>query len=94
MSGYCFEHSSATTAAPDKLSQVLDELEAEKALREAIGETLVDKQIFMKRAEVKKTAKFEGETLRDFYITYIEAIKIISSVPPFGIHVQNRNAHK
>ncbi len=69
--GDCFEHSTATSAAPDNLSQALDELEANKALVDAIGSLLVENHVFMKRAEVEKTAKLTGDALRDFYINYI-----------------------
>jgi glutamine synthetase len=69
--GDCFEHSSATSAAPDNLSEALDCLEADAPLRAAVGELLVDNHVFMKRAEVEKTAKLEGDALRDFYINYI-----------------------
>jgi glutamine synthetase len=69
--GDCFEHTSTTSAAPDHLSQALDELEKDQALREAVGAMLAENHIFMKRAEVEKTAKLEGEALRDFYINYI-----------------------
>jgi glutamine synthetase len=69
--GDCFEHSSATSAAPDNLSQALDELEKDQVLRQAVGEVLAENHIFMKRAEVEKTSKLEGEALRDFYINYI-----------------------
>jgi glutamine synthetase len=69
--GDCFEHSSATSAAPDNLSEAMDALQADKALRMAVGEVLCDNQIFMKRAEVEKTRALEGDTLRDFYINYI-----------------------
>jgi glutamine synthetase len=69
--GDCFERSSATSAAPDSLAQAMDELEKDAALREAVGQTLCDNHIFMKRAEVEKTAKLKGEALRDWYINYI-----------------------
>jgi glutamine synthetase len=69
--GDCFEHTTATSAAPDSLSDAMDALQADEALRMAVGEVLCDNQIFMKRAEVEKTAKLEGEALRDFYINYI-----------------------
>ena len=69
--GDCFEHTSATSAAPDNLSDALDALEADETLRMAVGDVLTQNQIFMKRAEVEKTAKLEGEALRDFYINYI-----------------------
>jgi glutamine synthetase len=69
--GDCFEHSTATSAAPDNLSEALDELEKDKVLREAVGDMLAQNLIFMKRAEIEKTAKLEGNALRDFYIRYI-----------------------
>jgi glutamine synthetase len=69
--GDCFEHSTATSAAPDSLADALDALEADAPLRKAVGELLAGNLIFMKRAEVEKTAKLEGEALRDFYIAYI-----------------------
>lgn len=69
--GDCFEHSSATSAAPNNLSEALDCLEADGPLRSAVGAILVDNHVFMKRAEVEKTAQFDEEALRDFYINYI-----------------------
>jgi glutamine synthetase len=69
--GDCFEHSTATSAAPDNLSDALDACEADVALREAVGAMLCENHIFMKRAEVEKTAKLEGDALRDWYINYI-----------------------
>ncbi len=69
--GDCFEHSTATSAAPGNLSEALDELEKDHVLREAVGDMLAQNLIFMKRAEVEKTAKLEGDALRDFYINYI-----------------------
>jgi glutamine synthetase len=68
---YCFEHSTATSATPDNLSEALDELEKDKVLREEVGAVLAQNLIFMKRAEVEKTAKLEGNALRDFYINYV-----------------------
>lgn len=69
--GDCFEHTSATSAAPDNLSEAMDELEKDTALAEAVGRVLVDNQLFMKRAEVEKTKDLEGDALRDFYINYV-----------------------
>ena len=69
--GDCFEHSSATSAAPSNLSEALDELEADKVLIEEIGALLVENHVFMKRVEVEKTAGLSGDALRDFYINYI-----------------------
>ena len=69
--GDCFEHSTATSAAPDNLAEAMDELEKDKDLCQAVGQVLCDNQVFMKRAEVEKTKALEGEVLRDWYINYI-----------------------
>ncbi len=69
--GDCFEHSTATSAAPDNLSEALDALEQDNFLASAVGNLLVENHVFMKRAEVEKTAKLEGDAIRDFYINYL-----------------------
>ena len=69
--GDCFERSDATVGAPDNLSEAMDALEADQPLREAVGDMLAQHQIFMRRAEVEKTANLKGEALRDYYINYI-----------------------
>ena len=69
--GDCFEHSTATSAAPDNLAEAMDELEKDNVLAEAVGRVLVDNQIFMKRGEVEKTKDLTGDALRDYYINYI-----------------------
>ena len=69
--GDCFEHSTATSAAPDNLSEALDALEQDKVLAAAVGALLVENHVFMKRAEVEKVAKLEGDAIRDFYINYV-----------------------
>ncbi len=69
--GDCFEHSSATSSAPDNLVEAMDELEKDKVLCSAVGQLLCENQIFMKRGEAEKTAKLEGDALRDWYINYI-----------------------
>jgi glutamine synthetase len=69
--GDCFEHTSATSAAPDSLAEAMDELEKDTVLCEAVGQVLCDNQIFMKRTEVEKTKSLEGDALRDYYINYI-----------------------
>ncbi len=69
--GDCFEHTSATTGAPDNLAEAMDELEKDMVLCEAIGQGLCDNQVFMKRAEVEKTKALEGDALRDYYIHYV-----------------------
>jgi glutamine synthetase len=53
------------------LTEALDDLAADTVLSAAVGQGLVDNHIFMKRAEVDKTAGLEGDALRDFYIWYI-----------------------
>jgi glutamine synthetase len=69
--GDCFEHTTATSAAPGNLAEAMDELEKDTALCAAIGQTLADNQIFMKRAEAEKTKGLEGIALRDYYINYV-----------------------
>jgi glutamine synthetase len=69
--GDCFVHHDATIGAPDSLSDAMDALEADTVLCDAVGKLLAENMIFMKRAEVEKTAKLEGEALRDFYINYV-----------------------
>jgi glutamine synthetase len=69
--GDCFEHTSATTAAPNDLAEAMDELEKDTALAAAVGQVLVDNHVFMKRAEVEKIKGLEGDAQRDYYINYI-----------------------
>lgn len=53
------------------LTEALNDLEADSALSQAVGAGLVENHLYMKRAEVEKTASLEGEALRDWYIWYI-----------------------
>ena len=53
------------------LTEAIDDLAADTALCAAVGQGLVDNHIFMKRAEVEKTAALEGDALRDWYIWYL-----------------------
>lgn len=53
------------------LAEAIDDLAADTALSAAVGQGLVDNHIFMKRAEVEKTAALEGDALRDWYIWYL-----------------------
>ena len=53
------------------LTEALNDLEADTALTHAVGAGLVENHIYMKRAEVEKTAALEGDALRDWYIWYI-----------------------
>ena len=49
----------------------MNDLEADKALTVAVGQTLCDNQIFMRRVEAEKTAEMDADALRDFYINFI-----------------------
>lgn len=60
------EHGTAAS-----LAEAIDDLAADSALSAAVGQGLVDNHIFMKRAEVEKTAGLEGDALRDWYIWYL-----------------------
>lgn len=53
------------------LAEAMDDLEADRALGDAVGRELVDHHIFMKRIEVAKTEGLEGTSLRDYYIWYV-----------------------
>ena len=57
-----------TTAS---LTDALDDLAADTALSTAVGAGLVENHIFMKRAEVEKTAALDADALRDWYIWYL-----------------------
>ena len=69
--GDCFEHTSATSGAPDNLAEAMNELEKDATLADVVGRVLVDNHIFMKRAEVEKTKDMNADALREFYINYI-----------------------
>jgi glutamine synthetase len=66
-----FTSNDAAHGVAASLGEALDDLAADKALSAAVGQGLVDNHIFMKRAEVDKTASLEGDAMRDFYIWYI-----------------------
>jgi glutamine synthetase len=66
-----FTSNDAPHGVAASLTEALDDLAADTALSAAVGQGLVDNHIFMKRAEVDKTAALEGDALRDFYIWYI-----------------------
>ena len=55
----------------NSLTEALDDLQADTALTNAVGAGLVENHIYMKRAEVDKTAGLEGDALRDWYIWYL-----------------------
>jgi glutamine synthetase len=66
-----FTRNDAAFGVAENLSGALDDLAADSALCAAVGADLVENHIFMKRAEVEKTAALEGEALRDWYIWYL-----------------------
>ena len=69
--GDCFERTDAGQGTGANLTEAMTDLEADKALCAAVGQELCENHIFMKRAEVDKTAALEGDALRDFYIWYV-----------------------
>ncbi|MGB8814426.1 MAG: glutamine synthetase family protein [Paracoccaceae bacterium] len=66
--GDCFDQIDAPHGTAQSLAEAIKDLEADHALGDAVGRELVDHHIFMKRAEVGKTAELEGDALRDFYV--------------------------
>ena len=66
--GDCFDQIDAPYGTAETLSAALDDLAADHALGDALGRPLTDHHIYMKRAEVEKTAAFTGDALRDFYV--------------------------
>lgn len=61
----------ATVSVPETLGAALDALEADTALVQAVGEGLVANHVFIKRAEIEKTAGRTPEGVRDYYIRHI-----------------------
>lgn len=66
-----FEVTDASDGVAADLNCAMDDLEADSALGGAVGQGLVDNHVFMRRAEVEKTASLDDAALRDFYIHYI-----------------------
>jgi glutamine synthetase len=69
--GNGFTSNDAAQGVAESLSGALDDLAADSALTAAVGAGLVENHLFMKRAEVDKTAGLEGSALRDWYVWYI-----------------------
>ena len=67
----CLSEHDATDGVAENLAGALDALEADTVLMEAVGKDLCANHIFIKRDEVMKTSKLEGEALRDFYMLYV-----------------------
>lgn len=68
--GDCFDRVDAKISVAADLRRAMDDLEADRALAEAVGAGLVENHVFMKRKEVKKTRDLEGDALRDFYVYF------------------------
>jgi len=66
-----FTHNDAPHGVAASLSEALDDLQADTALSNAVGAGLVENHLYMKRAEVDKTAALKGDALRDWYIWYV-----------------------
>ena len=58
--GDCFDNTDATIGVAPDLRRAMDDLESDLALGDAVGRTLVDNMVFMKRKEFKKTRDLEG----------------------------------
>jgi glutamine synthetase len=66
-----FEQTDAKHGVAENLTEAMNDLEADKALTGAVGQTLCDNQIFMRRVEAEKTVEMDADALRDFYINFI-----------------------
>ncbi|GAB1478042.1 hypothetical protein MASR2M74_05850 [Paracoccaceae bacterium] len=69
--GDCFDRIDAGQGVAASLGEAMDDLAADAALCAAVGQGLCENHIFMKRAEVDKTAALEGDALRNFYVWYV-----------------------
>ena len=69
--GDCFETTDTNECVASSLGEALDDLQADTDLRAAVGETLVDNLVCIKRDEIEATSHLEGQSLRDFYIHFI-----------------------
>jgi len=67
----CITGHDAEDGVPDSLAEALKELAADKPLVAAVGELLVANHIGIKECELERTAKLEGDALRDYYIYYV-----------------------
>ena len=66
-----FTHNDAPYGVAANLTEALNDLEADTVLGTAVGAGLVENHLFMKRAEVEKTANLASDALRDWYIWYL-----------------------
>ena len=56
---------------PSALDKAMDALDADQALRKAVGELLCDAMIFMKRDEFKRLLGKSVDEVRDYYLPFI-----------------------
>lgn len=66
-----FEQTDANEGVAEDLAGAIADLEADTALGDAVGRTLVDNQIFMRGAEVEKTQALGHADLCNFYIPFL-----------------------
>ena len=66
-----FETTDTDQGVAADLAGAIDDLMADTALCAAVGQGLVDNHVFMKQAEVEKTAGLEGDAQRDFYVWFV-----------------------
>ena len=69
--GNGFSANDATHGTAASLAEALNDLESDTALTTAVGAGLVENHLYMKRAEVEKTALLDPDALRDWYIWYL-----------------------
>ncbi|MEP1765175.1 MAG: glutamine synthetase family protein [Sulfitobacter sp.] len=66
-----FQLTDAIEGVAENLTGAIADLAADTVLGNAVGQMLVDNQLFMRRAEVTKTSALNHAELRDFYIPFI-----------------------
>jgi glutamine synthetase len=67
----CVTGHDAADGTPESLAEALKELAADRPLVGAVNELLVANHIGIKEMELERTAKLEGDALRDYYIYYV-----------------------
>ncbi len=70
-SGNGFSSNDAQHGTAASLSEALNDLDSDATLTTAVGAGLVENHLYMKRAEVEKTAALSPDALRDWYIWYL-----------------------
>ena len=65
------ENVRATRHVPSNLTKSLDALEADKALKLALGEESVDALVYMKRDEVERLDGKTVDQIRDYYLPFV-----------------------